>query len=109
MSNAPEMVWIDTDLMSEYEGQDQHMGAYTYPFPTAVEYTRTPTWRPAAEVTEPGWYWYRHEDGQVCVDRVERMEDGRLGVDVAFDHCPIDELDGYFAGPLTPPAQEETP
>jgi len=103
----PERIWIDEVQATSKHGDSIYYDTPATPDP--VEYVRTSEhqWIPVAEVTEPGWYWFKvfTENAPVVV---MVWDDGDQLV------CEGSNLDnphstfstGLFSGPLAPPIQD---
>lgn len=67
----------------------------------------------AIQITEPGWYWYRHNSCRFVADLrvIEAMRDHRgimRLIESEYSDDPTDEPhweDGEFFGPIAPPPQ----
>lgn len=57
----------------------------------------------AAEVTEPGWYWWRMSDGPWTMASIRRDEDGDLLFATDADEFHMPHMPGTFIGPISPP------
>ena len=64
--------------------------------------------------TVPGWYWYRerHTDRPLILD-VQQLPGGKLAFlanlnRLGEDYVYIEDLNGEWAGPLSPPARPAT-
>lgn len=59
----------------------------------------------ADELREPGFYWYRDEDVGPVIAEFEVWKNDRASVAFSGDDVErtLDELNGQFVGPLSPP------
>lgn len=66
------------------------------------------TWRPASEISEPGWYWMRYPENPRRMSGIVYFH-RRMGESALYEYQDFEGTRlGYFtgrelAGPLTPP------